>query len=465
MRESSTLVDCAKRLIVLSKQSKPWIFRFKRLWTFVADRGFAVAVVYVFALALGLLAVGFALLADAATDWQKNFYFDNPNLALLLPPVALPLALWLVNTLFHGAGGSGIPQAVKVIRSPTPKLVQKLIGLRSLIGKFLLTPLVIASGCAVGREGPTIQIGAALMVYAQRFPRVTRFFDTQTLIITGAAAGVAAAFNTPLGGVMFAFEELAHRKVLKQPSILLMAVVLAGLVALMLQGNYAYFGYSNATIDWRENWLTLLTLAVCTGALGGVYGRILVYLTSKRSAVGVVKSKHPYAFAFFCGVGISTLAFVFGHQVFGAGYEETKLALQESEGLAPEYWLVKLSSVILAFASGAPGGVFAPTLSIGAGFGHFFAGLQDQEVAPFMILGMVGVLAGLTHAPITAFVIVLEMVDNHGFIMPMILTAAVSTQISRRIMPTSVYRLLANNLRVPPSVANTPDTQRKAEKE
>jgi H+/Cl- antiporter ClcA len=182
--------------------------------------------------------------------------------------------------------------------------------------------------------------------------------------------------------------------------------------------------------------------------VGGLYGRALLLIVSPKTRMGAYRAKRPYLFAMLCGILISTMAIVLGPQAFGAGYEETKLALEESQDLSLSFWIVKLASTVTAFASGAPGGVFAPTLSIGAGFGHFFATLSSQETAPFMILAMVGVLSAVTHAPITAFVIVLEMVDNHGLVMPMIMTAAVSTQVSRRILPTSIYVLLAMNIRI-----------------
>lgn len=427
---------------------KRWFKQSARFSRFLADRGMIVTQLYVVAILVGFIAVAFALMSDYAIKWQKDLYFEYPLIAYLLPPIVLPACLWLVNKFFWGAGGSGIPQAVKVIHHPDPRLISKLIGPRAFLGKFLLTPLVIAAGAAIGREGPTVQLGASLMMMARKLPGIARVFDTQSLIIAGGAAGIAAAFNTPLGGLMFAFEELGRRRTLRHTSNLLMAVVLAGLVSLMIQGNYSYFGYSNATIDWQDHWMILLALAACTGIVGGLYGRALLLIVSPKTRLGAFRAKRPYWFAMMCGLLISAMAIALGPQVFGAGYEETKLALEESQDLSLSFWFVKLISTLTAFASGAPGGVFAPTLSIGAGFGHFFATLSAQEAAPFMILAMVGVLSAVTHAPITAFVIVLEMVDNHGLVMPMIMTAAISTQVSRRILPTSIYVLLAMNIRI-----------------
>lgn len=425
-----------------------WLAQSARLSRFMADRGMIVSVVYVFALLVGLLAVGFAWMSDFAGEWNKELFAEHPWIALMLPPVVFPAALWLVNRFFWGAGGSGIPQAVKVIRHPKPRLTERLLGPRAFLGKLLITPIVIASGAALGREGPTVQLGAALMAYAGRFPAIAKLFDTRSLIIAGGAAGVAAAFNTPLGGLMFAFEELGRRKTMRHTSALLMAIVLAGLVALILQGNYSYFGYSNATIDWGEEWLVIVSLGILSGIVGGLYGRSLLIVVSGTSAIGSLRKRFPYRFAMACGVLLSLMALVSGTEVFGAGYEETKAALQDSEELSPLFWLTKLLAAVISFASGVPGGVFSPTLSIGAGFGHFFAGLTNSEAAPLMLLAMVGVLSAMTHSPITAFVIVLEMVDNHDLVMPLIFVSAISTQVSKRILPASIYHLLANQIKV-----------------
>ena len=430
----------------------------------MANRSLITLVVYAFALAVGFLAVGFAMVADYAAEWNIDFFEEHTAWALLLPPIVFPLSVWLINRLFWGAGGGGIPQVIKVIRHPKPRLTDRLLGWRAFLGKLILTPLVLASGAAMGREGPTVQIGAAMMGFAHRFPGVARLFDSRSLIIAGGAAGVAAAFNTPLGGLMFAFEELSHKKAMRRTSSLLMAIVLAGLVTLVLQGNYSYFGYSNATIDWSEEWVTILSLGIFAGLIGGLYGRLMIMVVSPKGRIGGLRARHPYWFAAGCGVIVSAMAWVFGAEVLGAGYTETKMALQDEQALSPMYWLVKFTSTLVSFASGAPGGVFSPTLSIGAGFGHFYANLIDHEAAPLMLLAMVGVLSAVTHCPITAFVIVLEMVDNHELVMPLIFVSAVATQVSKRLLPSSIYQLLANHIKVSfaapvpetPAAATTP---------
>lgn len=433
-----------------------WIKHSARFSRFLADRGLIAFLVYAVSLLLGFMAVGFAVIADHATEWHKNFYSEYPYISLLLPPVVLPSILWLVHKVFWGSGGSGIPQAIKVIKHPKPRITSRLLGVRAFLGKFLLTPIVIACGAAVGREGPTVQIGAFLMAHSRRFNGIAKLFDTRSLIIAGGAAGVAAAFNTPLGGLMFAFEELGRRRTMRHTSTLLMAVVLAGLVALSLQGNYQYFGYSNATLDWVDQWQLILLVAVLSGIIGGLYGRLLFILGSSRGRIGRYRVAHPYKFAAMCGLFISFLGLVFGQQVFGAGYEETKAALQQTQELSAGFWITKMMSTVAAFASGVPGGIFSPTLSIGAGFGHFMAGIFNAETAPFMMLAMVGVLSALTHCPITSFVIVLEMIDNHGMVLPLIFTAAVSAQVSRRILPASIYHLLANSIRLTFAADDTP---------
>ncbi|MDX1669480.1 MAG: chloride channel protein [Limnobacter sp.] len=439
-----------------NRRPEQWIKHSARFSRFLADRGIIAFLIYLCSVLLGFLAVGFALVADHAGEWHKEFYANYPYFSLLLPPIVLPAVLWLVHKIFWGSGGSGIPQAIKVIKHPKPRITSRLLGPRAFLGKFILTPIVIAAGAAVGREGPTVQIGAALMAHARKHPGISKIFDTRSLIIAGGAAGVAAAFNTPLGGLMFAFEELGRRRSMKHTSTLLMAVVLAGLVALSIQGNYSYFGYSNATMDWRDQWHIILGVAVLSGIVGGIYGRSMLILVSNKGRIGAFRTTYPYRFAAICGVVISLMALIFGQQVFGAGYEETKQALQGTQALPDSFWITKMVSTVAAFASGVPGGVFSPTLSIGAGFGHFLAELLNMDVAPLMMLAMVGILSAVTHCPITSFVIVLEMIDNHGMVLPLILTSAISAQVSRRILPASIYHLLANSIRLSFAQDDTP---------
>ena len=130
------------------KIGSKWIQQGARLSRYLADRGMIVSVVYLFSLLVGLLAVGFAWMSDFAGHWNKAFFEEHPWFALLLPPIAFPLAVWLVNTVFWGSGGSGIPQAIKVIKHPKPRLMNRLLGPRAFFGKLLVTPFVIAAGAA-----------------------------------------------------------------------------------------------------------------------------------------------------------------------------------------------------------------------------------------------------------------------------------------------------------------------------
>jgi H+/Cl- antiporter ClcA len=181
----------------------------------------------------------------------------------------------------------------------------------------------------------------------------------------------------------------------------------------------------------------------------------MLALVSKHNAIGRWRTQHPYAFACLCGIALSALAWGFGGQVLGAGYEETKLALQDSDELSPLFWVIKFIASLVCFASGVPGGVFAPTLSIGAGFGHYVSNLAGLDESALMLLAMAGMLAATTHCPIMAFVIVVEMVDNHDMMMPLIFVSALASVISKRLLPESIY-ILATQMRMPRSdAANT----------
>src|SRR5262249_25093755 len=149
------------------------------------------------------------------------------------------VSAFLAQQVFPGSGGSGIPQAIAARHLRNPDGRARLLSLRLAAGKILLTLLGLASGASIGREGPTVQVGAAIMLAAGRIGRMPA---ERGLILAGAAAGVAAAFNTPLAGIVFAIEEMGRAFEQRNAGLVLIAVILAGIASLGLVGNYSYFG-------------------------------------------------------------------------------------------------------------------------------------------------------------------------------------------------------------------------------
>lgn len=157
------------------------------------------------AIVVGLAAILFARLADAASDLFENITSKASWLPLVLTPAGFAVIAWLTQRLAPAASGSGIPQIIAAKADPE-RATDQLASARTAIAKVVLTAGALACGASVGREGPTVQVGATVMAYAHRLLRVP---VRASVLVAGAAAGVAAAFNTPLAGVAFAIEELA----------------------------------------------------------------------------------------------------------------------------------------------------------------------------------------------------------------------------------------------------------------
>ena len=189
------------------------------------------------AIAVGLGAVYYARLID----WGYNTFLvqqrEHRWLPLLLTPALAATASWLTRRFFRGAEGSGIPQVIATLHTRPGETGARLLTFRILFGKILVSFLGILGGFTIGREGPTVQVGAALMFNLRRlYPRSTAMIERQ-LVLAGAAAGLSAAFNTPLAGIVFAIEELTRSFEARASGVLITAIIIAGVIALGLNGN------------------------------------------------------------------------------------------------------------------------------------------------------------------------------------------------------------------------------------
>ncbi|TDY00458.1 chloride channel protein [Thiohalophilus thiocyanatoxydans] len=395
------------------------------------------------ALSVGAIAALFALAAGFADESFHHLHQQQPWLTYLLPPVGLAFIAWLTRRFFPGTEGSGIPQAIAALSMRKHALRHKVLSLRVALGKMLLTTLGLFCGASIGREGPTVHIGASLMYSLRRFaPQPLRGQDMlRALILAGGAAGISAAFNTPLAGILFAVEEMSRSFEQRTSGTLIIAVVLAGLTALVILGPYTYFGSTDATLPLSGAWLAVLICGVVGGLLGGLFATALI-LGSRR--IAPLAWRYPVRIAFACGLLISLLGFVSDGQSFGTGYLEAQQLVDGGEAsLLFPLW--KLLATLSSYLSGIPGGIFAPSLAVGAGLGADLALLLPHlPVAALIMLGMVGYFSGVVQTPITAFVIVMEMTDNSGMLLPLMATALIARGVSSLVCPRPIYQALAD---------------------
>lgn len=393
------------------------------------------------ALIIGGVAAGFALGGRYADGYYHQLYQVSPLLAYLLTPLGLAAVAFITQRYFKGTEGSGIPQAMAALSMRHHALRSRVLSLKVALGKILLTILGLFCGASIGREGPTVHIGASIMYSLRRIAPFRGKDMTRNLILAGGAAGISAAFNTPLAGIIFAIEEMSRSYEHRTSGTLLISVVLAGITALMILGNYTYFGSTDASLPLSHAWLAVAICGVIGGLLGGMFATGLIEGTRK---IAPLAQRHPVALAFSCGLLLSLFGFLSDGMTYGTGYEAAKDLVTGGE---PEFAfpVLKLLATVVSYLSGIPGGIFAPSLSIGAGIGADLSILfPAAPVAAIVMLGMVGYFSGVVQAPITAFVIVMEMTNDSGMLLPLIATALIAKAVSHLVCPRPIYQALAD---------------------
>ena len=390
---------------------------------------------------VGGAAVALALLADQAQIAFALLLSKSRYAALIVTPLGFAAAVFLTNRYFPHSQGSGIPQAIAARHLTDQAARQSLVSIRIAIGKIILTLFGLLCGASVGREGPTVQVGASIMFAIGRFsPR-----RQPGLILAGAAAGVAAAFNTPLAGIVFGIEEMSRAFETRTSSLIIAAVIAAGLTSLALMGNYTYFGSSPAALRNGFDWLAIPVCGVVGGLAGGLFSRILITMArGLPDGVGRAIRRHGLVFALVCGFAVAICGLISGDTIYGTGYAQVKAALENGAPLPGDFGVLKFLATTFAAISGIPGGIFAPSLAIGAGIGSNIASLfHGAPIAAIMLLGMVSYFAGVVQAPITAFVIVTEMTDNHAMVVPLMAAALIAHATSKLVCEEGVYHALS----------------------
>ena len=400
---------------------------------------------WVGAVLVGLAAIVFAQAADWAGELFEFLTRGHPWVPFVLTPAGLLLSVLLTRTLFPGAQGSGIPQVIASLHMTSRDLVDRTLSVRIAIGKVLLTLLGLASGASIGREGPTVQISATIMHTIGRVLRLPREDAYRAMVLGGGAAGIAAAFNTPMAGVVFAIEELSHSFEARTSGRVLTAVIISGITAAATVGTYSYFGNASAALPWGEGWIAVLACGIGGGLAGGCFSSILVWFAGGvPGAIGRAIVRHPLVFALCCGLGIAVLGSISGGATFGTGYAQARGLVNGSGGVPSAFFVLKFVASVLSYISGIPGGIFAPSLAVGAGLGHAIAGfIPSAPASAVVLLGMVAYFSGVVQAPITATIIVMEMTADGQVTVPLMAASFLGYLASRLVCPKPIYAALA----------------------
>jgi len=402
------------------------------------------------ALLVGLVSV---LYTDWSTDAANVFLgwiAGRSWLAFVITPSLTVVALFLTRRWFTGSEGSGIPQVIAALHAPRKEedtLMRRLFGLRVVVGKIGISLIGLLGGLTIGREGPTVHIGAAIMVEIRRFYPHRNAQLERRLLLAGAAAGLSAAFNTPLAGIIFAIEELARDFESRTNGIMITAVVFSGLTSLALAGNYLYFGQINVSGNLGAAFVlpVILSASLC-GLFGAAFNLALLrWRTWMPDWLIALRTRKPLLYALAIGFVIAALGVGTHGETWGSGYDQARHLLTGAAPLSEGYAVTKWGAMVVTYMAGIPGGLFSPSLSIGAGLAQWVhAAFAWAPMAAVIALCMTGYLAAVTQSPITSFVIVMEMTNGTGMVIPMMATALVASRISAFFTPP-LYEALAES--------------------
>ncbi|WP_209389972.1 chloride channel protein [Chryseobacterium sp. RR2-3-20] len=403
---------------------------------------------------IGSIITGFfAVMYAKIFAWGENLlhFILNWNdwMIFIIAPIGFVLSWWLVKEFAPNAKGSGIPQVMAAVELANPKEHRKipnLLSLKIIIFKIISSVVLVIGGGAVGREGPTIQIAGSIFRKVNEYlPEWWPKISKKNMIMTGAAAGLAAAFNTPLGGIVFAVEELSKTHINYFKTALFTAVIIAGLTAQTLAGSYLYLGYPKTGDVSLMVMFPIILVAGISGILASQLSVSMLKINRwKKNKLKTNKANVIFLVA--CALIIACISFFISQEILGSGKEiMERILFTENKHEAWYVPLLRMLGSALSFTSGGAGGIFAPALTAGASIGSVISGvihLSPNETNVVILAGMVAFLTGITRAPFTSAIIVLEMTDRHSLIFHLMLAGMISSIASILVSRHSLYDVL-----------------------
>ena len=372
----------------------------------------------------------------------KHYPWGYP-LAATITVLAIYISVKLVKTFAPEAGGSGIQEIEGALDGVRPLRWKRVIPVKFIGGLFSL-----GAGLVLGREGPTVQMGAAVGKMIQDLLKKShRYFNV--LVSAGAASGLAAAFNAPLAGVVFIIEELHGH--FKYTFISLVAIIIASatsdIVSRLLIGPNPVLQVLQYPPPPIPMYWTFVVLGFLFGFLGLVFNQMLLKFLDWFE---VINKKSIFLTALIVGLIISAVGFL-QPEAIGGGYELIREVMTNPPALELLVFLfvMRFFLIMISYATGAPGGIFAPLVSLGVLFGTIFGivvhTLFPQEipnVGVFAIAGMAGMFAATVRAPLTGIVLAAEMTSDFNVILPLMLTGAIAAVTTTALGNKPIYTLL-----------------------
>lgn len=382
-----------------------------------------------------------------AIDWCRIYLLGSgatPSTTrlLLTPSLAGLVIAVLVIHLFPGARGSGVNQTKAALY-----IFNGYIPLRTAVGKFITAALAIGSGHSLGPEDPSLQIGASLASAMGRWMRLSR--DRMRILApVGAAAGLAAAFNAPISAVLFVIEEVIGRWTAGILGSVVLSAVSSVVVMRWFLGSESLFRIPTVQMERPSELIAYSILGVVGGLASAAFSTGIATLRPRCKALPRWTQYFQPALA---GLLIGLIAVLGAPQVMGAGYEYIDEAIhgQFTWQMLAMLAVLKIVATLLSFVSGTPGGMFAPTLFIGAMLGAAVGG-AEHVVLPhltgspgtYALVGMGVLFAGFLRAPMTSVFMVLEVSGNYSIILPVLVANTFAYLISRGLCPVAIFDVL-----------------------
>mmetsp|Transcript_15758 Transcript_15758/g.25752 ORF Transcript_15758/g.25752 Transcript_15758/m.25752 type:complete len:670 (+) Transcript_15758:727-2736(+) len=478
------------------------------------------------AILTGAISSGFTKAVESATS-VLNSYVSDENLQPLIfvtAPVGFTFIVLMVYYFFWGTSGSGIPLEIAMLEylgmleankagaccTDDSKLrvcsceldhlfgdgIRQVLSWRILVGKFGLTVLGVVLGASVGREGPTVQIASCVLYGCMRIgfrysfkirkevlhSEQSRLAYMKAVTLAGGAAGIAAAFNTPLGGIVFAIEEMGNLFDRALGKLVLTTVAFSGITSLFVTGGYRFFGFVVAEAPPEQIAVAATICCVIGGILGGAWS-LALYLSLKLKRNVRVIREHPFVVSFVFSVLFAINGYLSGSVVYGSGYEQARIILEKDytfctrpqnsseifvDGISvdffitpPTYGFTKMLSTLLGYLTGIPGGIFSPSLSAGAGWGALvYCGILRKiysDIPPSIVtlLMMQSYFSAVTQSPLTSYMVlsgtvaVSESQNSVSLEIARLTISLLASFVSQNIMPKSLYAAIAS-LGIPP---------------
>jgi H+/Cl- antiporter ClcA len=365
----------------------------------------------------------------------------------LTTPALFLLSVELIRRAAPCAAGTGIPQvifAVKHAAADTESALEPLTSPLTMSVKIAALLIALVAGASTGREGPTVHVAACIFVGMMMLLRRVMGiqFDLRSALVAGGAAGLAAAFNTPLAGVTFAIEELTSDQFSGIKEFVIMAIVIAAIAAKSLYGDYNYFG---RFLDPPEVPIRAMLIIGLAGGLAGAFFSTAI-LRGQEVALRRSTGSGRYWLPVVLACGLLLVAHFSSGDVLGPGNKASQILVQGNYGdWAIFFPWAKMLATLLTYWSGIAGGIFAPCLSIGAALGADIGRWLDIPVASCAMLGMAAFLSGTIQAPITSFVIIFEMTGHHQMLTPIMLAALIAFMVARLLGARHLYQALSLN--------------------